>query len=583
MTGGGRRAALQSLRVYLSLILSIAILPVGFIAVQQTSNVVRDAQALQEQDFLFRTTQAARTEQALLRRAQGAASSLGAAAVELADDPATCSRIMKDFVGSSHEYVFAGFVPTDGQMDCSSGDAPMDMSQVAGWQEFIENPKVNYAASTRGVVSEQSVLIVTVPVFDRIGGELLGGASVSVPHSLTDTLLSVQIDDLHLALLNPEGDILSASTGIDATFIFDGLSLEPGEMDVHANGQTFYVTLPDDVTYLAALVPMVEGDIYALGLWNTDTVRFESVGLWSAIFPILMWVVAIGVAIFAQERLVLRHLERLRRSMNAFSVDEPRDSFALLDRPPQEVADIAETYNLMVARIMTDRAELEDNLRQKELLLREVHHRVKNNLQLIASILNMQMRTVPQGPAKDVLRRVQDRVMSIASIHKALYTGEDVTAVRADLLLEEVVRSAFRLGVSTGSDVVTEFRSDPLQLDPDQAVPLALLANECVTNAIKNVGRTQSGEASIIVTLQCNDLGNVTLHVENTLGDKLHDAGAEDGSGLGTRLIEAFVSQLGGELSQGEENEHYVVEIVFHALSLPVERHELAGTKPPTA
>ncbi|MEY8843386.1 hypothetical protein AB9K41_30530, partial [Cribrihabitans sp. XS_ASV171] len=142
-------------------------------------------------------------------------------------------------------------------------------------------------------------------------GDFLGAAAVSIPHSLTDTLLSVQIEDLHLALLDPGGTVLSASTGIRSAQIFDDLSLTPGDMDVGPNGRTFYVTLPDDVTYLAALVPMVQGDIYVLGLWNADIVRYEGlgVGLWSAIFPILMWIVAIGVAIFALERLVLRHLE----------------------------------------------------------------------------------------------------------------------------------------------------------------------------------------------------------------------------------------------------------------------------------
>ncbi|MEY8842536.1 sensor histidine kinase, partial [Cribrihabitans sp. XS_ASV171] len=257
----------------------------------------------------------------------------------------------------------------------------------------------------------------------------------------------------------------------------------------------------------------------------------------------------------------------------------------LLDRPPQEVADIAETYNLMVARIMADRAELEENLKQKELLLREVHHRVKNNLQLIASILNMQLRTVPEGVARNVLRRIQDRVMSLASIHKALYSGEDMTSVRADLLLEEVVQSVFRAGVSSGSGVVTEFSADPLRLDPDQAVPLALLANECATNATKHVGRPDEGAAAISVTLRCDDDGNVTLDIENTLGARLQDPGSGDGSGLGARLIEAFVSQLGGEMTQGEKDGFYVVEIVFHALSLPMERPashaERAGAQRP--
>ncbi|MEY8840481.1 signal transduction histidine kinase, partial [Cribrihabitans sp. XS_ASV171] len=165
MRWAGRRTALQSLRVYLSLILSIAILPLGFIAVQQTSNVVQDAQALQEQDFLFRTSQAASTEQALLRRAFGAASGLGAAAVELSDTPEACSRVMRDFVGTSHEFVFAGFIPPDLDMDCTSGEEPLDLSDDPFWSAYVEQPRVSYRVNPRGKVSQQSVLVVTVPLF----------------------------------------------------------------------------------------------------------------------------------------------------------------------------------------------------------------------------------------------------------------------------------------------------------------------------------------------------------------------------------------------------------------------------------
>ncbi|MBY6200188.1 sensor histidine kinase [Maritalea mobilis] len=559
-----RTRRFRSLRTRLVVVLSLAILPLGLLAVQQTRAVISDARELEEQDILLRTGSAAGAEQALLRRAYGAAHALGLAAMELTEDDAACDALMRRFVDSSAAFSFAGVANADGLLSCTSGGS-MDISDATGWLDMVERPEPRVSVNREGPFSGQSVMVVTMPIIDPETDDFQGAAYVSLPHSLTDTLLQAGVDGVILALIDNEGNVLSASTGIDDVGVFEDLNVRPMEYGPANDGTTFTIELEDGTERLAALVPLIADRIYVLGLWTSARAEY-SVPLFgeaAATVPILIWVVALVVAVMAIDRMVLRHLTELRRRMAGFSIDDPSDSFAILDRPPAEIGQIAGTYNRMVDRLLADRAEMEENLREKELLLREVHHRVKNNLQLIASILNMQLRSVPDGIAHKVLRRVQARVMSLATIHKALYTGTQMSTVRADRLLQEVVQAAFNVGVPSGQQIKTSFTSDDIQLVPDQAVPLALLANEMVTNATKYLGRPASGRPEIEVRMYRTEGFQVHLVVENTVGEPVQEVEGSDGTGLGARLIEGFVAQLGGEMDLTETEERYRVEISF--------------------
>ena len=561
----------KSLQARIVLFLSLAILPLGMIALFQTASIVEDAAALEQQDILARTVQTAHTEGTLFRRAHGAATALGRAAIVVGPSEPACAALMADFVASEPFYVHAGFVGLNGQFSCSSTGTTPDVSEGPTWLAFLDNPRENITVSQNGTASGQSVVIATAPIWDAETDVLMGMASVSLPHSLTDTLLAAQVEQVDLALLDENGTILTASTGVDDASRFAELHVTPSELGLSLGGQTFEVTDASGVTRLAAIVPLIDNQVFVLGLWNEEIQDYSGsiFGESAPMFPILIWCVALAIAALSLNRLVLRHLRVLRERMAAFSFDDPGAGFVDLDDPPQELRDIAETYNRMIDRMLGDRSELSDSLEEKEILLREVHHRVKNNLQLIASILNMQMRSVPNGDAKRVLRRVQDRVMSLSTIHKALYTGSTMAHVRGDRLLEEVVQSTLRMGLPPGKGIVTTINLDPLDVDPDQAVPLALLANETVTNAAKYIGRPSDGTPpSLSITLTTSEDRQVVLTIENTLGTPIQDEIANDGTGLGARLVEAFVAQLGGTMTSEDDGDRFRFQTTFTAFAL---------------
>ncbi len=128
---------------------------------------------------------------------------------------------------------------------------------------------------------------------------------------------------------------------------------------------------------------------------------------------------------------------------------------------------------------------LEAELKQKELLLKEVNHRVKNSLQIVSSILHLQVPHATSMEAADALRNAAARVQAIAAVHERLYTGEDATVVRLDSFLRDLTQD---IGNAYGCPHGIAFNAERVNVLADIAIPLALLLNELVTNAIKHVG-----------------------------------------------------------------------------------------------
>ncbi|MBF9044331.1 hypothetical protein HKCCE4037_13390 [Rhodobacterales bacterium HKCCE4037] len=569
----------SSLRARLAVLLSIAILPLGVVAVLQTADVVAKAQRLERSDLLERTQRAVNAERALLRHALGAAEALGISAATVGSESPACSQLMEDYVARNASIVFAGYSDADGILRCASNGRVVDINGRPTWENVSGNPRPLITYSAVGAASGQEVLVATMPVLDPENGSLRGAAFVSLPGALFDTLLGPGLDGVELALLDHDGTVLATSA--ENAERIEALGIIPSELEIINGGYTR--DLEDTATAeLAVLVPLISDRVYVLGIWEGMRGNFSvsPFGLSAPLFPLVMWAVAMGVAILAVDRLVLRHLRSVRSHMARFSFDDPGDSFATLDDPPREIADIADTYNRMVDRILGDRTVLAEALQEKELLLREVHHRVKNNLQLIASILNIQIRSAPPA-SRHILRRMQDRVMGLSSIHKALYSGNTLSEVRVDRLLDELLQSTISIGLPAGSTVKIEFDLDPISLDPDQAVPLTLLALELATNAVKYVGRRPDGDAYIRVSLDLQGK-DVLLSIENTLGLPIQDQEVTEGTGLGHQLIEAFVSQLGGKMETEASDALHSVRV--HCADLlvgEIEEAEPAGEEEP--
>lgn len=561
----------SSLRSRLVLLLTIALLPIGAVAVYQTSELIGETRRLEERDVLARTVRAANELEAVLQRAYGAAEALGTAAYQEGPANPACSAIMRQFAEANLDYVFAGFIDADGMMTCSSSGDAIDYAGRPVWEEFAANPRPLARVSSMGDDSREPALVAFVPIHDAGTGALLGGQAVSVPQWLTEALLEAGLETVDVALYSPEGDVLAASTGLGRAETFDRITLRPEDMDIPERGRLVEAEDLEGNTYPVALLPLIEDRIYVAGLWNGNA-RPSAVsamdGGVAPVFPVLMWVASLIVAFIAVNALVLKHLRRLSTHMSRFRSDEAVQHFSVRSDAPGEIRSIAESYNAMVDRIAADRETLQDNLREKDILLREIHHRVKNNLQLIASILNMQIRGVKAPDARRILTRVQDRVMSLSTIHKALYSGANVDSVEAEKLLQEVVSGVLNVALPAAVSARIDVDLKPVTLDPDQAVPLSLLATEAVTNAAKHLGTPEDGPPEIRVTLSEAPEGSITFSVTNSRGLHVNTEDPIDGSNLGAKLIEAFASQLEGNLQVAESEAEYRLSVTFRRMEL---------------
>ena len=209
---------------------------------------------------------------------------------------------------------------------------------------------------------------------------------------------------------------------------------------------------------------------------------------------------------------------------------------------------------------MTDvartKARLEQTIEDKENLLLEVNHRVKNSLQLVTSVLRMEARRVEDPHVSQVLSVAQSRVEAIAEVHRGLYVGGDVKTVSARALIENLVESTRRsIGAGdTATDI--DWHADEFSLPTELGIAYGLLVNELLTNAVKYGGAPDQRPITVRSEF---DGDTVRLTVSNDLSDEVSVA---PGTGVGTQLVNGFVRQLKGELSKSVTSDRFDVSFV---------------------
>ncbi|HEY0993451.1 MAG TPA: PAS domain S-box protein [Kofleriaceae bacterium] len=185
--------------------------------------------------------------------------------------------------------------------------------------------------------------------------------------------------------------------------------------------------------------------------------------------------------------------------------------------------------------LRTKQVALAQSLKEREVLLQEIHHRVKNNLQVISSLINMQARRLEPGAARDALEECQTRVLAIALIHEKLYESKDYSEVRFAEYTRSLAGNVFHAtGVSRGGINLVQ-AIDDLPLKIDRAIPCGLILSELITNALKHAFRDRRN-GTIWVSLTRADPGRLRLTVR------------DDGSGLPAGFDIANVNSMGLQL-----------------------------------
>lgn len=207
------------------------------------------------------------------------------------------------------------------------------------------------------------------------------------------------------------------------------------------------------------------------------------------------------------------------------------------------------------------KSELEEKINEKETLIKEVHHRVKNNLQTISSLLSLQSRNTEDRAVKDLLKSSQNRVISMAMVHEMLYMRKDLSNIEYRTYVQELSEFLVRSVKGTSSNITLNIDVPEIKLNIDTAIPLGLLINEALTNALK-YGILNDEKGEIQIKLRKTKDNEYVLNIgDNGVGFP-EAITYQTSKSLGLKLIHNLVRQLQGSIHRdfSKKGTHYVIQ-----------------------
>ncbi len=255
-----------------------------------------------------------------------------------------------------------------------------------------------------------------------------------------------------------------------------------------------------------------------------------------------------AIAIGAHIALV-EPLDQFGRAVAAWRRGGVFDESSIQD-PPLEVRELAASFGEATRALSSHEARHRVAVEQQDLLMKEIHHRVKNNLQIVASLLNLQASRIRQPEARAEFASARDRVRALSTLHRHLYAEGEVHSINMRSFLTELCGQLFdAMGEKQGKRIELTIEASETLMSSDQAVPLSLIVTEAVSNALKyafpakrtghvHVRFTSEGDVAELV-VQDDGIGIPAGRADTEMGPR---------DGIGITLIRGFARQLGGEL-----------------------------------
>jgi PAS domain S-box-containing protein len=230
-----------------------------------------------------------------------------------------------------------------------------------------------------------------------------------------------------------------------------------------------------------------------------------------------------------------------------------------------ENARLYERAQREIAHRVRAEGELKQSLREKEALLQEIHHRVKNNLQVICSLLNLQSGSTTDPESFQMLRESQDRVRSMALIHEKLYRSQDLAKVNFGSYLRDLTNHLMRSYRTESNGIQLKITADDVPLSIDKAVPCGLITNELISNALKHAFPAgPNGE--IHVSLRSEPDQRLVLSIADNGVGLPADYDVDSAETLGLQLIQVLAGQIDGKARlHSEEGKGTEATITFTA------------------
>ena len=533
-----RHGSSTSIRVRLGIALAIALLPVlvlsGF---QSVLDFDREARA--QRDMLAAAAErSAATARARIEAADVLLETLAPGSVGF-----QCAQRLAEVRGRIPGYANLIRFDSIGRVACAAATAPADPARRdrAWFRKLAEGEPVVVASDPGvGYATEPSVLA-AVRAEDASGG--FNGALAAV---ITLASLRPETADRSLpngsevALTDGQGRYLSATSAPAFPATLGGRLARGGKSNL------WFGRDRTGVLRIFSSAPLVGNDVYVImSAPSQGLVTWAWVNPLTALaLPLVAFTLALAAVWIVAERGVIRWIAYLQRiaaiyGRGRFSVHPLKAEAA-----PPEIRDLAQTLDAMAQTIAARDAALRESLVQKDDLMREIHHRVKNNLQVISSLLNMQQRALSDPAARMAMSDTRMRIAALALIYRSLYQGPDLKRVDLREFLDELMAQVLSGDAGAMAPVRTELTIDPLVIDPDRLAPLALFAVEAISNARKHGVGLQGGDLAVVFKVRGEQ---AELSISD--GGAGPDAPAPVvGQGVGRTLMTAFARQLRGEV-----------------------------------
>jgi two-component sensor histidine kinase len=564
----------NTLRRRLLLIVTIALIPIVVVSIfQGVGRVQRDVGDVRDQ-----LTNGAQSTAENYQNVFGSGEQIMRAVGSIADVrgmTGNCDAIMADTMVGVRYFTNLSRVDADGTIRCSAMALAksVNISDISTFQEtkktnaMVVSPLLVSRATGQSVVGSQLALRKSDGAYD-------GSVAITLDLHWFDYLMRRQPIPAGavVAVFDRNGVVLVSNDAAVAP-TFTAAALAAGTPD----GDTIGAKDMDGHAWRLGLATLVGNNIFvAYGM--RESRLFGQTYLHVAIdflLPIFMILFAWGAIWIATDRQVIHWINYLRRIAAAYRSGH----YAIrpdLTGAPLEFHSLGDAMSEMAENIQDRDRRLRDSVNLKSTLIREIHHRVKNNLQIVMSLLSIQANQVKDAGARDALMQAQTRINALALVHRILNELEDQSTLDLKQLLEELARQIAE-GMGETEHVRIEVDVPHMVVSSGIAVALALFTVEALTNIYKHAYPLKA-RGVIRVSLKPDAPGKLKLAIaDDGVGFRMD----ETGKSVGSRLIRTFGAQLGGVSAvTSEEGLGTVVSLVFPD---PAQRDEAAAKKPEAA
>ncbi len=202
------------------------------------------------------------------------------------------------------------------------------------------------------------------------------------------------------------------------------------------------------------------------------------------------------------------------------------------------------------ARIIQTEKELKRLMKEKEILIKEVHHRVKNNFMIVSGLLNLQAHKIDDEKTKTIFNESRDRINTMAMIHKQLYNSENLAEVCFSDYIENLVTNLYQSYVENTENVNLKLQLEDVPIELDKAITCGLIISELVTNTFKYAfTKSESGKGEVLVSLKKINKNQLEILVQDNGPGMPEEFDIQKSDSLGLKLVNMLgKNQLGGEL-----------------------------------